>query len=104
MSPKIGKFKKLRIFSGVCSGATRSVTPKFYFTFRCLIHRTTIYLKIKKNTKFAFHTPTTLIRIFLKLDMMIYGNNVKNAKNERIFDSFLKTEICDIDLFVHGQD
>ena len=60
MSPKIGKFKKLWIFSRVCSGATRSVTPKFYFTFRCLIHITTIYLKIKKNAKIAFHTPTSL--------------------------------------------
>ena len=70
MSPKIGKFKKLRIFSGVCSGARRSVTPKFYFTFRCLIHRTTIYLKIKKNAKIAFHTPTSLTHVVCNNDVI----------------------------------
>ena len=60
MSSKIGKFKKLRFFSWVCSGATSSVTPKFYFISRCLIHRTTIYLKMKKNAKYALPTPTSL--------------------------------------------
>ena len=49
MSSKIGKFKKLRFYSWVCSDATKSVTPKFYFISMGLIHRTTIYPKTKKN-------------------------------------------------------
>ena len=55
------KVKKNALFSRVCSGGTRSVTPKFYFISRCLIHRTTIYLKMKKNAKCALPTPTSLI-------------------------------------------
>ena len=85
MSPKIGKFKKLRIFSGVYSGVTRSVTPKFYFTFRCLIHRTTIYLKIKKNTKFAFHTPTSLISVST---LEIVTDEIKHAAHINVFVNF----------------
>ena len=57
MSSKIGKFEKFRFFSWVSS-----VTPKFYFISRCLIHRTTIYLKMKKNAKCALPTPTSLRR------------------------------------------
>ena len=66
MSSKIGKFKKLCFFSWVFSGATRSVTPKFYFISRWLIHRTTIYLKMKKNANCALPTPTSLKQIISK--------------------------------------
>ena len=70
--------KQMRVFSGVCSGGTSSVTPKFYFISRCLIHRTTTYLKMKKNAKCALPTPTSLITyeifIILKISKSLDDN------------------------------
>ena len=71
MSSKIGKLKKLSVFSGVCSGAT--MTPKFYFISRCLLYRTTISQNEKECEKCLTHS-NVLKHIFLTF----HGSNLHN--------------------------